>query len=226
LATLTVALAITAFSVHACAADSITSPAANFAPASDGANVNLIGVEVPLLSTTSSKETDDDARLNPDFVVATETTFPVTETVINTCYNNEAPVLNGYLTQRERMKITDDLSMKYQFDTWKNTRGVYAEATTYWDDDDDERTPPKLRVVKYRNNETTIDHFSTGPAGLPFESLQEDRIWLQRLGPEHDHESEYRARPGDDLFVFVKERVRIDKNGATRTEKVFRTECR
>lgn len=226
-AMLAVAVGVTAFTVHACS-QNVTGPASSFAPSSRDGHGELISVEVPLLATTSRKETDDEARANPDNLLATETTFPVTETVTNTCYNMETPVLNGYLKQRERIKIADDLSMKYQFDTWKDTRGVYATATTTWDDDDDPSTAPKVIQVRYRNNEQTIDHFSTGPAGLPFESLQEDRIWLQRFGPEHKGEDEYtyRARPGDDLFVYVKERVRVDNNGATRTERVFRTECR
>jgi hypothetical protein len=227
----------------ACSANGITAPGAgdggsSMAPSS-GARPDLIGTgTVTKLVPLKVEEAPEVAEANPDFTTSTETTFPVTETVTNSCYNNETPVLNGWLKVREKISM-DDLTLKYKQQTWKDTRGVFAAAASSWDDDHDEATPNRVGLVRYRNRTTTLDKFTVGPAGLPFSSDQESVMLLERLSPEHgmkygpyddreddDDDREYRHGAGDDLFVYAKQAVYIDKNGVTREKTVFRTECR
>jgi hypothetical protein len=204
-----------------------------------GARPDLIGTGVVTkLVPLKVEEAPEVAEANPDFVTATETTFPVTETVTNSCYNNETPVLNGWMKVKEKIQM-DNLTLKYKQQTWKDTRGVFAGATASWDDDHDDATPKRVGIVRYRNRTQTLDKFTVGPAGLPFASDQESVMLLERLSPEHgmkygdrddreddDDDREYRHGPGDDLFVYARQAVYIDQNGVTREKTVFRTECR
>jgi hypothetical protein len=223
-----------------CSQNSITAPGGSggMSPTSS-ARPDLVGTGV-VTKLVPLKEEEDPAisELNPDFATSTETTFPVTETVTNTCHNDETPILNGTMKVREKISM-DDLTLKYKQQTWKDTRGVFATAATYWDDDNDARTPPKPVLVRYRNRTKTLDKFTVGPAGLPFSSDQESVMLLERLSPEHgmrygpyddrtddDDDSQFVHGQGDDLFVFAKQAVTIDNNGVVREQTVFRTECR
>jgi hypothetical protein len=224
-----------------CSANGITAPSVEgggMAPTA-AAHPDLIGTAVvSKLVPLKVDEDPDVAAANPDFATSTETTFPVTETVTNTCYNNETPILNGWMKVREKIAM-DDLTLQYKQQTWKDTRGVFAAATASWDDDRDPATPNRVGLVRYRNRTRTLDKFTVGPAGLPFASDQESVMLLERLSPEHgmkygpyddreddDDDREYRHGPGDDLFVYARQSVYVDKNGVTREKTVFRTECR
>jgi hypothetical protein len=226
-----------------CSANGITAPndGEGMSPVSGPQRtLGVGGVTGTVTKLVPLKEDEDPAiaQANPDFATTTETTFPTTEFVTNTCHNEETPILNGYLKMRERIAM-DDLTLQYKMQTWKDTRGVFATAATYWDDDDDASTAPKPVLVRYRNRTTTLDKFTVGPAGLPFASDQESVMYLERLSPEHgmrygkyddreddDDDSHYRHGQGDDLFVYVRQAVYVDKNGVTREKTVFRTECR
>jgi len=213
----------------ACQSSSITGPAESSAGTisrhdsygdDDDDNDGLIGTIVNVLSL--KKETrEEDAMLDPDFVTSTETVFPTTEVVYNVC-KNEAPVLNGYIKVKTKL-VLDEGTTKYKLRSWKDTRGVFAEVKEYYDDDYNALTPPKERIVKYQNKQVYLDEFEVGPAGLPYESEQEDVIWLQRSGNDrgvlgHD--------PGDDMFVFARQRVRINENGVVHEKFQYRTECK
>jgi hypothetical protein len=226
-----------------CSANGITTPGSGdggsgMSPKA-GARPDLVGTGV-VTKLVPLKEEEDPliSAANPDFSTSTETTFPVTETVTNTCYNNETPVLNGTMKVREKISM-DNLTLQYKQQTWKDTRGVFATVATYWDDDNDASTPPKPVLVRYRNRTKTLDKFTVGPAGLPFASDQESTMLLERLSPEHgmkygpyddreddDDDSHYVHGQGDDLFVYAKQAVYIDQNGVVREKTVFRTECR
>jgi hypothetical protein len=224
-----------------CSANGITGPAETDAgPSSVSGPRQTLGVGVITNLVPLKTEVDPEVeKANPDFSTSTETVFPVTEAVSNTCVQPvETPVLNGWLKVREKIAM-DDLTMKYKMQTWKDTRGVIATATTYYDDDHDAKTAPRKMVIRYRNRQNTLDKFEVGPAGLPFSSEQEDVMLLERLSPEHgmkygpyddreddDDDREYRHGPGDDLFVYAKQKVVIDNNGVAREQTVFRTECR
>jgi hypothetical protein len=223
-----------------CGANSMTAPDEGgakspfTAPQHDLVGTGVVTNLVPL----KSEQDDATAQASPDFATSTETTFPVTETVTNTCHNFETPVLTGFMKVREKLSM-DDLTLKYNMRTWKDTRGVFATAQTYWDDDNDPATPAKPILVRYRNRTNTLDMFQVGPAGLPFTSDQESVMLLERLSPEHgmrygkyddreddDDDRDFRHGQGDDLFVYAKQRVSVDKNGVAREQTVFRTECR
>jgi hypothetical protein len=224
----------------ACSASGITSPSSgggDLAPV--GGSSKTLGTGLITNLVPLKTEVDPDIERNStDFSTSTETTFPYTETVTNSCWNNETPVLNGYLKQRERI-VMDDLTLKYKMQTWADTRGVAATAPAWYHDDDDPATPPRQIMVRYRNKTQTLDKFEVGPAGLPFSSDQESRMHLERLSPEHgmkyghhddrhddDDDRGYRHGPGDDLFVYARTRVYVDKNGNQREKTEFRTECR
>jgi hypothetical protein len=229
-----------------CSAHGITAPGSESGSMSPTSNSNrdlgMGGVTTSVTKLVPVKVEEDEsvARANPDFVTTTETSFPVTEFVTNTCYNNETPILNGTFKTREKIAM-DDLTMQYKMTTWKDTRGVAAGATstTAYDDDRDDATPPRQLTVRYRNRTNTLDKFTVGPAGLPFASDQESVMYLERLSPEHgmrygkyddreddDDDRDYRHGPGDDLFVYARQAVYVDRNGVTREKTVFRTECR
>jgi lipoprotein-anchoring transpeptidase ErfK/SrfK len=219
--------------IAGCSANSVTAPAEGDGvggPSPVGGPSRILGVGTNLTSS-KTQESPLNAAVNPDFSTSTETTFPVTEVVINTCYNNEAPVLNGWMKVRDKTSM-ENLTLKYKQQTWKDTRGVVATVRTYWDDDKNPATPPKPVLVKYRNRNNTLDKFVVGPAGLPFSSVQESVMLLERLSPEHgmrynpDDDSHYVHGPGDDLFVYAKQGATVDYNGVSREQTVFRTECR
>jgi hypothetical protein len=223
-----------------CSASGITAPGAESGSISPTSGAQrTLGVET-VTNLVPLKEAEDEAvaNANPDFVTTTETTFPMTEFIVNTCYNNETPILNGYMKQRETIKM-DDLTLQYKMQTWKDTRGVAANSTAYYDDDNNPLTPARQLTVRYRNLGTTLDKFTVGPAGLPFSSDQESVIHLERLSPEHgmrygmyddrvddDDDRYYRHGLGDDLYVYVRVSVRVDRNGVSREKATFRTECR
>lgn len=228
-----------------CNAHGLTAPGAEGGPrdpmSHGGGGLGTDGLTELVVELVPLKREDDPeiANANPDFVTSTETVFPWTEAVTNSCVTPmETPVLNGTYKVREKLAM-DDLTLKYKLQTWKDLRGVYATVTTYYDDDHDPSTAPKKQLVRYRNKQRTLDYFETGPAGIPFASNQESTLWLERLSPEHgmrygpyddrdddDDDRDYRHGPGDDLFVYAQQRVTVDKNGATREKTVFRTECR
>jgi hypothetical protein len=222
----------------ACRAGGITSPSGEEGMSPKAGSHDLGTGVVTNLVPVKTEEDPAVAAANPDFATSTETTFPVTEAVTNTCYNNETPILNGTMKVREKLAM-DDLTLQYKMQTWKDTRGVFATVQTYWDDDNDPSTPPKPILVRYRNRTNTLDKFSVGPAGLPFSSDQESVMFLERLSPEHgmkygpyddrtddDDDSNYRHGAGDDLFVYARQSVYVDQNGVTREKTVFRTECK
>jgi hypothetical protein len=225
----------------ACRAGGITSPTdegGGISPKSSSGDLIGTGV-VANVVPVKVEEDEAVAQANPDFSTTTETTFPVTEFITNTCHNDETPVLNGYLKQREKISM-DDLTLKYKLQTWKDTRGTFATATTTWEEDDGYgHKTLRTGIVRYRNRTTTLDKFVTGPAGLPFASDQESVMYLERLSPEHgmhygkyddreddDDDRDYRHGAGDDLFVFARQSLYVDKNGVTRQKTEFRTECR
>jgi hypothetical protein len=227
-----------------CSAHGITAPGAesgSMSPSSGASRtLGVGGVTETVTNLVPLKEDEDEsvAQANPDFVTSTETTFPMTEFVVNTCYNDETPILNGYLKQRETIKM-DDLTLQYKMQTWKDTRGVAANSTASYDDDGNPLTPARRLTVRYRNLGTTLDKFTVGPAGLPFSSDQESVMHLERLSPEHgmrygpyddrdddDDDRYYRHGQGDDLFVYARVTVRVDRNGVSREKTTFRTECR
>jgi hypothetical protein len=225
----------------ACSASGITSPSsqgAEISPMERSGDLIGTGIVTNIVPVRIEEE-ESVAMSDPDFATSPETKFPYTETVTNSCYNNETPVLNGYLRQREKLKM-DDLTMKYRMKTWKDTRGVIAAATATWEEDDGNGHKTKRTgLVRYINKTKTLDKFETGPAGLPFSSDQEERMHLQRLSPEHgmkyghddlreddDDDRDFRPGPGDDLFVYARRRLYVDNNGVTREKAEFRTECR
>jgi hypothetical protein len=224
----------------ACRAGGITSPSSEggaISPKSSSGDLVGTGV-VANLVPVKEQEDESVALANPDFSTTTETTFPWTEAITNSCHNDETPILNGYIKQREKLSM-DDLTLKYKMQTWKDTRGVFATAATYWDDDNDPGTAPRPVLVRYRNRQNTLDKFTVGPAGLPFSSDQESVMLLERLSPEHgmkygayddreddDDDRNFRHGAGDDLFVYARQSVYVDKNGVTRQRTEFRTECR
>jgi hypothetical protein len=237
---LATALVVAGGAFAACQSSGITSPSSGGGSMSPKASSgDLVGTGVVTKLVPLHRDEDPEvAKANPDFATTTETVFPTTEVVVNSCHNDEAPVLNGFLKVREKLAM-DDLTLKYKLQTWKDTRGVFATATTYYDDDNDPSTAPRTMVVRYRNRTTTLDQFVTGPAGLPFASDQESLMFLERLSPEHgmrygkyddreddDDDRDYRHGQGDDLLVYVRQSIYVDKNGVQREKNVFRTECR
>jgi hypothetical protein len=180
----------------------------------------LIGTIVNLLP--SKKEiSDDDALRDPDFVEATETTFPTTEAVYNVCMN-ESPVLNGYIKVKTKL-VLDEGTMKYKLRSWKDTRGVYATVKKYRDHDNNALTPPEEYLVKYHNKQVYLDEFEVGPAGLPFESEQEDIIWLQREGRD---DGVLATDKGDDMFVYARQKVKVSSSGHSYEKFTHKTECK
>jgi hypothetical protein len=184
---------------------------------------------------TSDHDSDSDAWLEapsrydevPDgdvdvTVVATQ--FRVTEAVYNSC-RNELAVLNGTIKTWMRLEA-DPLSsgMSYKLQEWQDTRGVYGTVQVEggWGHDRDSDTPPRkrLRTIRYHNKERLLDKFDVGPTRLPFRSTLETRMHLEREGADP-----LRHVSGDDLFVYVKQEVKTDRYGNTRTRNVFRSEC-
>jgi hypothetical protein len=194
---------------------------------------------VPNLPSAKIEDDPDLVKTNPDFSTSTRTTFFVTEVAHNPCVvPNEDPVLTGYETVYEKLAM-DDLTLKYKLQRWRDTRGVAATAKAAYDDDRNPATPPRMITVRYRNRNRALDRFEVGPAGLPFTSEQEEVIYLERLSPEHgmkygpyddreddDDDRGYQHGPGDDLFVFARDFVRIDKNGVAKQQTTFRSECK
>lgn len=168
----------------------------------------------------SREELDDD----PQFKESTEVSFPVTEAVYNSC-RNELVVLSGELRVRTRTELDALGGFKFKLQEWKDTRGVFGDYTfeeDYWDDDDDS-WKKRRHVVRYHNKETLLDRFEVGPFGLPFRSDFISKMHLERDG-------KYRKDPlvkerGDDLFVFVRESVKIGTDGIPQIRSEFKTEC-
>ncbi len=223
--TLLMAGAVGGTTFAACQSSSITGPAESSAGtisrdlAGDGGS--LIGGVVNLVSI-QREVSEEEAALDRDYIESTHTIFPTTEPVYNVCMN-EAPVLNGEIHVKTRLKF-DGLTMKYTLRSWKNTHGVFATATTYQDDDRDPTTPPKEVVVKYVNHQRYLDEFEVGPAGLPYETDQEDRIFLHRQGDDGSELSD--DDHGDDMLVIARQRVRINQNGIVHEKIEYRTECK
>ena len=201
----------------------------------------------PQAPSSHKKLDDDEARNDEKFVTATETTFPVTEAVYNTCVGEGPIVLNGYMKERMRIETDPFDAIKFQLRTWKDTRGVYGTLSYDEDyyDDNDRSWKRRDHVIRYRNRESLLDKFEAGPLGLPFQSVFETKMFLQRDGHDdghhhhgkshdghhdrddhHDDRGSYRWQPGDDLFVWVKQVVKVDRNGVPRTYNEFRTECK
>ena len=220
-ASVVVAAGVGGTSFAACRGSDIAGPSAPTAsaPSVPGPSRSLVDAEVPELPSLFAKEDEEIAKANPDFVTSTETTFETTEAVYNECAN-EMPVLNGYIKTREKTSF-DGLTLRYKLHVWKDTRGVAATATAYWDDDNDELTPKKAYTVRYHNQERAFDKFEVGPAGLPFKSFQQSRIHLRREG-----DSRKQFPGGDDLFVYASHKIIVDANGVTHERFQFRAECK
>ncbi len=169
------------------------------------------------------KKTQEEANADPDYTNTVETTFPVTEVVMNTC-RNELVVLNGYLKSRLKTQVDPLGGMRVQLNEHKDTRGVYGEyryEESYWDDHDNS-WKKRSRVVRYHNKEMLLDQFKVGPAGLPFQSHFNSVMHLEREGPDPFYVKRY----GDDLFVHVNEIVKIGTNGVPYVKYEYRTDCR
>jgi hypothetical protein len=206
-------------------ADKIAGPGLSDAKGSANTLGLLSDDDGPEAPSTHRKMSDDEARNDPDFGTATQTTFPVTEAVYNTC-RNELVVLNGYITQRTALVADPNFGTAFFFKEWKDTRGVFG-TVEIWEDYDHDNNPltPKQRrkrIVTYRNRESLLDAFVAGPLGLPFFSIFESKMYLQREGPDPLAVTGI----GDDLFVFVKQVEKIDRFGNVRTEHSFRSECK
>lgn len=223
IATVIVAGGISGTAFAACRGSDIAGPSSPSAsaPAGGRPHGDVLPGDIPELPSLFGKEDEQVAQANPDFVTTTETTFETTEAVYNPCMN-ETPVMNGFIRVRSKTKV-DGLTLQYKLQTWKDTRGVAATATAYWDHDGDPATPMQPYTVRYHNRENALDKFEVGPAGLPFRSIQESRIWLQREGDPHKSAT---ILGGDDLFVFASQKVVVDQNGIVHEKFQYRTECK
>ncbi|HVE77683.1 MAG TPA: hypothetical protein VNA89_02420, partial [Gemmatimonadaceae bacterium] len=173
------------------------------------------------LVSTQKLVSEEVASADPDYIESTHTQFETTDPVHNPC-RNETPVLVGKMRVHSRL-VFDGLTLKYRLRSWKNTKDVYAEATTYEDHDNDPLTPAEAKKVLYVNQSRELDEFDVGPAGLPFESDQESRIHLVRT---REAAGVLATDPGDDLFVYARQRVRVNESGVTHEKIEFRTECK
>jgi hypothetical protein len=222
-----------------CGADSITGISQQ--SFTDGISANLTGglggddglfddeaywkEEVPVAESRKAEKTDDELKDDPDFNSTTETTFPTTEAHYNTC-TDELVVLNGH--QKQRIQIqTEGQTLRFNMRVWKDLRGIAASTDIWVDDDGNEFTPRVKKTVRYHNKTRTVDEFKVGPVdGLPYESRFESVYWLQREGGWRKHGWDTRKLPGDDLFVYVIERIRVNQDGTVRQKSEFRAECR
>jgi hypothetical protein len=235
IASLSVAAAIGGTTFGACRASDVTAPdfgSKKMGTSNLASNANLIGGTTsdhdsdsdnyPRHEARHDRHTDSDADADPVFRQSVETVFPVTEAVYNTC-RNELVTLNGYLKQRMNLQTGPFGSTSYSLRTWKDTRGIYGEATvveTYWDEDS-KSYKSRNRIVRYHNRESLLDRYDIGPFGFPMQSVFESKMRLQREGADPLRKV---FGQGDDLYVFVKNRVVVDTRG-TREEQTFRTEC-
>ena len=224
------AAAAAGLTVTGCRGADITGPSTENPPR---ASADLVGTsdglisseddEGPLVPATHTRMTEEEAKNDPDRNNTVETTFPVTESVYNTC-RGELVVLNGELRRRMRVDA-DPFTLQFKLREWKDTRGVAgsATATETYDHDGDPTTPMETRtvVVRYHNKEVLIDQFTAGPAAAPFRSEFISHMHLQREGRDQFHVKQV----GDDLFVFVKQIMKIDVNGQVVVKHEFRAEC-
>lgn len=220
----------------ACDSSAITGPAAI------DEETGLVGGSAPSGTLLSTSDDDDDSRYtyhkpehkrknqdeanaDPDYTTTTETTFPVTEAVYNTCRNEGPIVLNGYLRSRVRIDADPLGSLRFQLREYKDTRGVYGDYTYDEDyyDDHDNSWKKRTHVVRYHNREFLLDQFKVGPAEAPFRSEFISKMHLQREG--HDHRDD-EMPTGDDLYVFVKQIMKIDTNGQLVVQHKFETDCK
>ncbi len=258
-ASVLVAAAIGGTTFAACRASDVTGP--NFKSQQSGVSRSLLGGVSdgslvgdddsdawPMAPASHNKLSDDEANNDEKFRTSVETTFPVTEAVFNTCVAEGPIVLSGYIKERMRVEQDPNDGLKFRLNSFKDTRGVYA-TVTYWEDyyDDNDRTWKKREhFVRYRNRESLLDRFEAGPLGLPFQSVFETKMFLQRDGhadghhhhdskqdgghrgddDHHDSGGSYRWQPGDDLFVYVKQTMKVGKDGQVRTQNEFRSECK
>lgn len=234
-ASLAITAAVGGTTFGACRASDVTAPdfgSKKMSASKSLSSSNLIGGTTsdsdsdsdnyPKHDARHDRQSDSDADADPVFRQSVETVFPVTEAVYNTC-RNELVTLNGYLKQRMNLQMGPQLAQSYSLRTWKDTRGIYGEATvveTYWDEDS-KSYKSRNRIVRYHNRETMLDRFDVGPFGIPMQSLFESKMRLQREGA--DPLAKVYGQ-GDDLYVFVKNRVVVSTSG-TKEEQTFRTEC-
>jgi hypothetical protein len=202
----------------------------------------------PMYPSSHKKLTDDEINNDESFKTSVETTFPVTEAVFNTCTAEGPVIMNGYLKERMRVEQDPNDGLKFKLTTFKDTRGVWADFTYSEDyyDDNDRSWKRRDHVIRYRNRESLLDKFEAGPVeGLPFQSVFETKMFLQRDGHHdghhhhdgnrdghhgrdghHDESGSSKWQPGDDLFVYVKQVTKVGRDGKVRTENQFRTECK
>ena len=212
----------------ACNSDSITGPSpAMAAPSGPSSSGTLLSSdddsEYTYHQPEHKRKTQEEADADPDYTTTTETTFPVTEAVYNSC-RNELVVLNGYLKSRLRIDADPLGSLRFQLREYKDTRGVYGEYTyeeDYYDDDDDS-WKKRTKVVRYHNREFLLDQFKVGPADAPFRSEFISKMYLQREGPDPNYVKQY----GDDLWVFVKQIMKVGTDGQVVVQHTFETECK
>ena len=236
IASLSVAAAIGGTTFGACRASEVTAPdfgskkmgtsnlasSSNLLPGGNTSDMDSDSDNSPRQDARHDRQTDSDAGADPTFHQSVETVFPVTEAVYNTC-RNELVVLNGYLKQRMNLHTGPLAATPYSLRTWTDTRAIYGEATvpeTYWDDAD-QSYKSRNRIVRYHNRESLLDRYDVGPFRLPIQSIFESKMRLQREGADPLRKV---FGQGDDLYVFVKNRVVVDTRGA-REEQTFRTEC-
>jgi hypothetical protein len=217
-----------------CGADSI---AGLSQPAfADEMNANLTGtlgdsdglVEIPLLSPLKTEKTREEVEADPDFKTVSETKFPVTEAVYNVC-RDELVVLNGFLRVHEKVEF-NNMTLKYRVRTWQETHGIAGSAEVFVDDDNNEETPPVAQTVRYNNHIWTVDEFVVDSDALPFESEYKSRLMLHREGNEEEEGAlaaeAGAAEVGDDMYVTVTSRIRVNENGIQRQSFQFEAECR
>jgi hypothetical protein len=167
----------------------------------------------------SPTEAENDTRVR----AAHEASVPITERVYNACRNERPIVLNGFIKERKLLETGAADGGGHTLQQVMDTRGVhgtYAYDEDYWDDNS-QSWKKRQRVVRYHNRENTLDRFEVGPAGLPFQSELHTRMHLQREGAGPNS-----RRYGDDLFVLIKQTVRIGKDGIPQTYTEFRSECK
>jgi hypothetical protein len=234
IASLAITAAVGGTTFGACRASDVTAPdfGSKMTASKSLSSSTLLGGGGTLSDTDSDnypkhdarhdRQTDSDANADPVFRESVETVFPITEAAYNTC-RNELVTLNGYLKQRTSLQTGPFGSTSYSLRSWKDTRGIYGEATvveTYWDEDS-KSYKSRNRIVRYHNRESLVDRFDVGPFGFPMQSLFESRMRLQREGADPLRKV---FGQGDDLYVLVRNRLVVDTRG-TREERTIRTEC-
>lgn len=178
----------------------------------------------PKAPSSHDRDSDSDAGRDPTFTQSTQTVLPWREEVFNTCRNEGPITLYGYLKERTFLQTSMDGSMKYQLTQWKDTRGIYGTVTIQEDyyDNYDRSWKKRDRLIRYYNKETLLDKFQAGPMGVPFQTVFQTKMHLEREGADPLRKV---YGQGDDLFVFFQQTVKTGRDGIPRTESKLVSEC-